>query len=246
MCVHVYVCVCMCVRVCVCVCVCVCVRARACVCAYVCVCVCACVCVCVCVCVCACVCVLVCVCVYARVCARMCIQPGAVKLVLWRHWMYVTAATAMTMGEPISLHHAVLVLCNGWFCFTLPIYSQAFAKSFYFSVEPSKEGSTVNRAWCSEIGSVWSFDAPVLHASVIITSENQFHCTRLYVCVHMCVTMKKVPHEWQARQAIPAMLSQVSSSKHNAKKITTRIGGPFHQSITAIHYRRKKRREAFN
>ena len=35
-------------------------------------------------------------------------------------------------------------------------------------------------AWCSEIGSPWSLDAPELHASVM--SENQFHCTRLYLC----------------------------------------------------------------
>ena len=49
----------------------------------------------------------------------------------------------------------------------------------------------------------------------------------------VCVTMKKVPDEWQARQTIPGIL-QVSSSKHNAKKITTRVRGPFHQSITAI------------
>ena len=34
-------------------------------------------------------------------------------------------------------------------------------------------------AWCSEIGSLWSLDAPELHASV--TSENQIHCTRLYI-----------------------------------------------------------------
>ena len=33
--------------------------------------------------------------------------------------------------------------------------------------------------WCSEIGSLWSLDAPELHASV--TSENQFHCTRPYI-----------------------------------------------------------------
>ena len=33
-------------------------------------------------------------------------------------------------------------------------------------------------AWCSEVGPLWSLDAPELHASV--TSENQFHCTRLY------------------------------------------------------------------
>ena len=42
-----------------------------------------------------------------------------------------------------------------------------------------------------------------------------------------------MPDEWQARQTIPAIF-QVSSSMHNAKKITTRAGGPFHQSITAI------------
>ena len=62
------------------------------------------------------------------------------------------------------------------------------------------------------------------------------------VCV--CVSQwKKVPDEWQARQATPAIL-QVSSSKHNAKKITTRVRGPFHQSITAILTEEKKRREA--
>ena len=41
-----------------------------------------------------------------------------------------------------------------------------------------------------------------------------------------------MPDEWQA-QAIPAIF-QVSSNKHNAKKITTKARGPFHQSITAI------------
>ena len=33
-------------------------------------------------------------------------------------------------------------------------------------------------AWCCEIGSLTSLDAPELHA--LVTSENQFHCTRLY------------------------------------------------------------------
>ena len=42
-----------------------------------------------------------------------------------------------------------------------------------------------------------------------------------------------MPDEWQARQATPAIL-QVSISKHNAKKITTRERGPFQKSITAI------------
>ena len=44
---------------------------------------------------------------------------------------------------------------------------------------------------------------------------------RVYVCV--CVSQwKKVPDEWQARQATPAIL-QVSSSKQNAKNITTSV-----------------------
>ena len=42
-----------------------------------------------------------------------------------------------------------------------------------------------------------------------------------------------MPDKWQARQATPVIL-QISSSKHNAKKITTRVRDPFHQSITAI------------
>ena len=38
-------------------------------------------------------------------------------------------------------------------------------------------------------------------------------------------------YECQARQATPAKAAilQVSSSKHNAKKTTTRVRGPFHQ-----------------
>ena len=62
------------------------------------------------------------------------------------------------------------------------------------------------------------------------------------LCV--CVTMKKVPDEWQARQAIPAIL-QVSSSKHNAKKVTARVRGPFHQSINAILAEAKREKKQF-
>ena len=60
-------------------------------------------------------------------------------------------------------------------------------------------------------------------------------CVCAGVCARLCQNVKKVPDEWQARQATPKIL-QVSSSKHNAKKliITTRVRGPFHQSITAI------------
>ena len=63
----------------------------------------------------------------------------------------------------------------------------------------------------------------------------------------MCVCVsqwKKVPDEWQARQATPAIL-QLSSSKHNAKKITTRVRGPFHQSITAILTGEKREEKQF-
>ena len=53
----------------------------------------------------------------------------------------------------------------------------------------------------------------------------------------MCVSLwkKSAGHWWQSWQAIPTIL-QVSSSKHNANKNTTRGRGrgPFHQSITVI------------
>ena len=61
----------------------------------------------------------------------------------------------------------------------------------------------------------------------------------------MCHNEKRgVPDEWQARQATQAIL-QVSSSKHNAKKITTRVRGPFHQSITAILTEEKREEKQF-
>ena len=64
------------------------------------------------------------------------------------------------------------------------------------------------------------------------------------VCVCVCHNEEKVPDEWQARQATQAIL-QVSSSKHNAKKITTRVRGPFHQSITAILTEEKREEKQF-
>ena len=53
------------------------------------------------------------------------------------------------------------------------------------------------------------------------------------MCVCVFHNEKRVPDEWQARQATQAIL-HVSSSKHNAKKITTRVRGPFHQSIVCV------------
>ena len=64
------------------------------------------------------------------------------------------------------------------------------------------------------------------------------------VCLCVCHNEKKVPCEWQARQATPAIL-QASSSKHNAKKIATRVRGPFHQSITAILTEEKREEKQF-
>ena len=70
---------------------------------------------------------------------------------------------------------------------------------------------------------------------------------RVCVCVCVCVCHNEKrgrPDEWQARQATQAIL-QVSSSKHNAKKITTRVRGPFHQSITAILTEEKREEKQF-
>ena len=47
---------------------------------------------------------------------------------------------------------------------------------------------------------------------------------------------KEVPDEWQVRN----IGIQVSSCKHNAKKNTTRVRGPFHQSITNILTKKEK------
>ena len=55
-------------------------------------------------------------------------------------------------------------------------------------------------------------------------------CVCMRVCVCVCHNENIVPDEWQERQAIPAIL-QVSSSKHNAKKNTTRVRGLSHQCV---------------
>ena len=67
-------------------------------------------------------------------------------------------------------------------------------------------------------------------------------CVQSCVCVCVgggggecsaCHNEKKAPDEWQAREAIPVML-QVSGSKHNAKKSSTRARGLFHQSCVCL------------
>ena len=66
---------------------------------------------------------------------------------------------------------------------------------------------------------------------------------RLNVCV--CVTMKKKGARRMANTTSAPVILQVSSSKHNAKKITTRVRGPFHQSITAILTEEKREEKQF-
>ena len=68
---------------------------------------------------------------------------------------------------------------------------------------------------------ITSYDGQLLTCVRRVLSYT-WHCKRraLGWCVCVCVTMKKVPDEWQAQQAIPAIL-QGTSSKHNAKKNTT-------------------------
>ena len=55
------------------------------------------------------------------------------------------------------------------------------------------------------------------------------------VCVCVCHNEKRVPDEWQARQATQVIL-QVSSSKHNAKKITVRRQNAFEHLIRIFRF----------
>ena len=57
-------------------------------------------------------------------------------------------------------------------------------------------------------------------------------------CVSVCVTMASTTSD-------TSDILQVSSSKHDAKKITTRVRGPFHQSITAILTEEKREEKHF-
>ena len=55
---------------------------------------------------------------------------------------------------------------------------------------------------CGEIGSLWSLDAPEFHESV--TSENQFHCTRLCNALAWIVDMVD-----RTQQDVPADAGKV-------------------------------------
>ena len=45
-------------------------------------------------------------------------------------------------------------------------------------------------------------------------------------CAHVCVTMKKVPDEWRARQATPVILQVSSTYHHRIADITSRNHHP--------------------
>ena len=63
------------------------------------------------------------------------------------------------------------------------------------------------------------------------------------VCVCVCVTMK-IRCQTMSRTTSDTS-DTLSSSKHNAKKITTRVRGPFHQLITAVLTEEKREEKQF-
>ena len=77
-------------------------------------------------------------------------------------------------------------------------------------------------------------------------------CVRTCVCacaragvVCVCVTMKKKRCQTNGKHKRHPAILQVSSSEHNAKKITARERGPFHQSITVILTEEKREEKQF-
>ena len=83
------------------------------------------------------------------------------------------------------------------------------------------QSGAVKLVLCDEIGSLWSLDAPEFYASV--TSENQFHCTRLYNALAWIVDKDD-----RTRQDVPA-----DARKVLVRNVTTRqqVPGPlWHRS----------------
>ena len=115
---------------------------------------------------------------------------------------------------------------------------------------------TVSHTTYTEVPDFWDVSGDLLFLNSIhkclisvccvdCVGTTQLNCNlHLHASVCVCHNEKKVPDEWQARQVTQAIL-QVSSSKHNAKKITTRVRGPFHQSITAILTDEKREEKQF-
>ena len=60
----------------------------------------------------------------------------------------------------------------------------------------------------------------------------------------LCVTSSECQALFRV-ESLHLSILQVSSSKHNAKKITTRVRGPFHQSITVILTEEKREEKQF-
>ena len=73
-----------------------------------------------------------------------------------------------------------------------------------------------------------------LHRDPEQERERERERERECVCVCVCVCHKEKKCQTNGKHDKRHPILQVSSSKHNAKKITTRERGPFHQSIPAI------------
>ena len=81
---------------------------------------------------------------------------------------------------PLGIVHCLRV-CGGLGSFRVPFHQYMhcrFRWRWLLTSQPNAHSGVYNTAWCSEIGSLWSLDAPELHTS--LTSENQFHCIRLH------------------------------------------------------------------
>ena len=118
---------------------------------------------------------------------------------------------------------------------SFPLVSSLDTSAFLLSVFPRHQ--SIISAWPTTHSAILNY----LFLCILLRENRNFVC-HYGVCV--CHNEKRVPDEWQARQATQAIL-QVSSSKHNAKKITTRVRGPFHQSITVILSEEKREEKQF-
>ena len=103
-----------------------------------------------------------------------------------------------------------------------PFSSLVFTLNFFFSLLLSFCSLRLGQALKAIPSTMLNFLRGQAHRGSLFVFIPWYVFWCVCVCVCVCVTMKKrVPDEWQARQATQAIL-QVSSSNHNAKKITTR------------------------
>ena len=89
-------------------------------------------------------------------------------------------------------------------------------------------------AWCREIGSLESLDAPELHADPV-TSKNQVHCTRLYITGTDIdppppSTTTPIPSHWEGSISI----RNCSPSRVSASGLTSTASRPSWKSLSHL------------